>query len=185
MASSLHYALLGIAFLGTQLSWYVRKFKFAYRLDLNIQFFASQYRIYCSVFGLAVCWCSDGKREFLLFWWLSACITHIARTILYDKLTNVLNRAACGAAAQRHPLTDIPPPAPGIEHKEWFPEFFSLQFPAGKQVRTSQCNATPIGIPRSSTRIVQCILRVQLTGDQQAVKPFSQTSSATKLCRLK
>lgn len=31
-------------------------------------------------------------------------------------------------------MTDIPPPAPGIEHKEWFPEFFSLQFPAGKQI---------------------------------------------------
>lgn len=41
---------------------------------------------------------------------------------------------AIGATAQRHPLTDVPPSAPGIEHKEWFPEHFSLQFPAGKQI---------------------------------------------------
>lgn len=45
--------------------------------------------------------------------------------------------AGIGASAQRHPLTDIPTSAPGIEHKTWFPEFFSLQFPAGKQVMTS------------------------------------------------
>jgi len=49
-------------------------------------------------------------------------------------LGNSLCTAAVGASAQKHPLTDVPPSAPGIEHKEWFPEHYSLQFPAGKQV---------------------------------------------------
>lgn len=42
---------------------------------------------------------------------------------------------ASGEAQTRHPLTDIPPEAPGIEHKFWFPEHYSLAFPAGDVVR--------------------------------------------------
>lgn len=52
---------------------------------------------------------------------------------------NLLLMAAAGGVAgqQRHPLTDIPPEAPGIEYKQWFPEHYTLDFPAGDQVRSS------------------------------------------------
>lgn len=75
----------------------------------------------------------------------------------YLLMLTIIIVSAALAATQRHPLTDIPPSAPGIEFKEWFPDFFSLQFPAGKQVNPTTWAKTLAWHSRISlTPTVEC-----------------------------
>ena len=72
---------------------------------------------------------------------VSACNQTLGANSIDTPLGHSIKTQACALCAvlgalgqQRHPLTDIPPEAPGVEHKEWFPEHYALEFPAGDQV---------------------------------------------------